>query len=112
EPRLVGAVEKSRQGIILLLRNRIVFVVVAPRTPRRQREEALSDNIGAVERVFDSVFFVNRAVFSGALPHPQKGRREFLLFSGVRQQIARQLPLRELIERHVAVESADDPVTI
>jgi hypothetical protein len=75
-----------------------------------------ADRVGPVHHVLDAVFLVDGAVLRRALADPEEGRRQRLLLflrrRLARQQVARQLPGAELIERHVAVECRNHPVAI
>ena len=44
--------------------------------------------------------------------HAQEGSRQFLFFRRVRQQIARDLPSRKLVERHILVERRNHPIPV
>ena len=104
-------VEESVHLIKLLLLERVVLVVVALGTADRQAEPNRADRVDAVDRFletlftsFDSGFAVLRAIAEQAGSDP-------LFDSCVRQEITGDLLDGELVERHVAVEGIDHPMT-
>ena len=107
-----GIQEDARERVVIARRNRIVFVIVTPRAPHGQSEEAARHDVDAI------VAFVGARDFDGAVvvvPRPQAEKSE----SGQRpraplvaEPIARELRLHEVVVRHVVVERLDDPVAI
>ncbi len=84
-PVFVNAVEISRQLIKLFLRQRIVFVVVAPRATKRQPHKHGRGRIHAIYDVFDSVLFGHDAAFGVDAMVAIEGRGDALIERRVRQ---------------------------
>ena len=104
--------EECRHRVELALRDRVEPVVVAGGAADGQPQKHVADGLGAVLRVDGLVLlrhdpaFVRRDVVA-----LEAGRYE-LVQAGFRQQIARHLLHRELVERLVPVEGPDHPVAV
>ena len=110
ESRFVGVVVEPGHRVIVLVADRVVLVIVTSRTADRQTQKRRSHGVVPIDHVLDAILLVDRAVFRRPLPHSQERGREPLLLRRLRQQIARELPGAKLVERHIPVERADDPV--
>ena len=107
-PRLVVVVQEREEPVILLLRERIVFVRVALRALDGQAEDAFPDGVHAVEhRVHAELLGINRALHV-AHRIAEKTRRRNLLLRRAGQLITRELFNDEAVVRHVAIEGVDD----
>ena len=75
--------------------------------PKKHRAECVDpiDDVLHTELLFDNAGLVVNHVIS------IEARRDLLVDRRVRQQITSQLLNRKLVEGHVVVERADDPVT-
>ena len=110
EASLVDAVKERAERIIVRLADRIVLVIMAPGAAYGEAQEGAADEFASFGHVLDTVLLVDDAVLRAALAQsPERGGKK--LFPGrVRQQVARELPARELVVGHVLVECFDDPV--
>ena len=111
QPRLVHVVEEREELIKFLLRKRVELVVVAPAALEREPEERRAKGSHAVVDIVDAVFLLDRAPLVLLLVKPAEGRGEQLLVGGMREEVARHLPERELVPGEVLVEGLDYPVT-
>src|SRR5206468_8778799 len=102
--RAFRARDHTIEAIVVLLRDRVVFVVVAARARDRQTQKPAR---GRVNLIVDLVVQV-------VVEEPPQGQKTQRGQSPNRQfwfdQIRRQLILHELIERQVLIERADDVV--
>ena len=108
----VVAIDEREQPIIFLLRQGIIFVVVALGALNREPEHALADRVHAIEhRVHPELLGVHAAFF---IEHrvAQKTGRHNLVLRGIGQQIAGELLDNELIIRQIAIERVDHVITI
>src|SRR5262249_4971540 len=110
--RLVVVVQKRVEAVILRLRNRIEFVIMALGATDRQAEEGFADRVNAIDYAFDAELFGIDAALLIEHGVAKEARRHAVLQRRMRQQIARQLFNRELIERQILVERVDHPVAI
>ena len=110
QPRLVHVVEEREELIKLLLRQRVELVIVAPAALEREPEERRAKGSHTVVDVVDAVFLLHRASLVLLLVKPAERGGEQLLVGGMREQVARHLPERELIPGEVLVEGLDHPV--
>ncbi len=74
-----GAVEKSEQAVVLGVRNRIVFVCMAPGTVQRHAKEYRAEIFRSVKAVFDLELRSDRSAFGRRWIEPDKTSRDFLL---------------------------------
>ncbi|MCG3163389.1 MAG: hypothetical protein JMDDDDMK_04795 [Acidobacteria bacterium] len=87
--RFVVVVHKRVEAVILRLRDRVEFVVVALSAIDRQAEERLADGVNAVNDAFDAELFWVNAAFLVEHRISQKARRHPVVQRGLRQQISR-----------------------
>ena len=111
EPFLGDGVEEGKKLVELFLRNRIVLVAVAARATHRHAHPDVRSRLDTVDDVLGLILLRDRAPLEVDHVIAVESRSDLLLQSGVREQISGQLLRGELIERHIAVESVDDPVT-
>ena len=108
----VDRVEESRHRIKVPLRERVVLVIVAPRTIKSHPQENRPGRDDSVDDVSNVNFLSNRAAFAGCHMAAVEARRDELIFARVFQQIACQLLNGELVKRHVPIKRSHHPVTI
>ena len=108
--RLGDRVEVRRELVVLLLRERVVLVIVTPAAADGQAEPHGAGRLDSVEDVLDARLLGDPAALAVERMVAVKARRDLLVESRVRQQVARQLLDGELIERHVRVQGVDGPV--
>ena len=87
-------------------------MVVAGRTTERQAEKDRAGGFHAIDHVAHEHFFFDHAAFVGRHVGAAKAGGDLLHQCGIVQKISRQLLDRELVERHVVVEGADDPIAV
>ena len=107
-----GDVTKERQhGVVVPLRNRIDFVIVAARAADCHPKKRLTGRPQYVVEIFVSCQF---AISRFIIPNAQtiKTSRSDAISITVRQEVAGQLLLDEAVVRLVLIEGADDIVTI
>ena len=63
EPKLVNVVEEGEEFVVLLLGDRVVFVIVASCTFEGQAEERRGEGMGPVRDLLDPEFFRGAAAF-------------------------------------------------
>ena len=109
-PALVDAVEEAEQPEIVLLADRVELVVVAPRALDAHAQQRASERVHTVGDVLDPILLRDDAALLALHVVAIEAGGQPLLVGGRRQQVARQLPRDELVERQVAVEGANHPV--
>ena len=110
--RLVVVVQEGEELVILVLLERIVFVVVALRALDGEAEHAFAEGVHAVEhRLHAELLGVNRAlhVHHGIA---QVAGGDDLILRGVRQHVAGELFEDELVVGQVLVEGVDHVIAI
>ena len=105
-------IEEGRHLVELALRERVELVVVAHRAAGRQAEPDLRGGLGAIARVQDQVLLGDHPPFAGGDVAAVEAGADQLIERAIGQQVAGELLDRELIERHVPVESIDHPIAI
>ena len=105
-------VEERGHTVKFALRDRVELVVVADGATGGQAHPHLVRRLGPVPRVQHEIFLGNRAAFVRRDVATVEPRRDFLIDGRVRQQVARQLLDRELIEFHVGIEGINHPVAV
>ena len=85
---------------------------VAARAGHGETKPDRAGRLDTVESVFGLVFIFDGAALAGAHVAADVTGGNFLHGRRVRQQIARKLFGRELVERHVLVERVDDPLAV
>ena len=107
-----GVVEERGELVELALAERVVLVVVADRAAHAHAEPGLAEGLGAVAGVEDLVLLVDEPALVGGDVAAKEARGHPLLQGRVREEVAGQLLDGELVEGHVGVEGADDPVAV
>jgi hypothetical protein len=110
-PLLHSRIEEGEQLIVFALGNRIVFVIMTPRAADGQPHPHRRRSLEAIGDILDPILLINHAGFPCHHVIAVEPGRDLLLRGGRGQQIPGELFDRKLIERHVAVECLDDPVT-
>jgi hypothetical protein len=114
----VGAAIEERQCLVVLrVRDGVVFVRMALRAAPRQPHPNAHRRIRAIEHGGDAIFLVVGSALVVGHRVAMEGGGDELLFAGSfvlipREQVPRELLARELIEGHVRLERADDPVAV
>ena len=108
--RISGVVKKREKLVILFLRNWIVFVVVALGTLHSEPHPDICGGLNAICHILNPQFFGKCASLIARCMISIEPRCDLLGNSGLRKKIASDLLNRELIKRHVAVVSLDDPI--
>ena len=110
EAGLLGRVEEREEPIVILLRDGIVFVVVAAGAFHREPEKRAGRRVNPVGVVLHAELFIHAAPFICLAMQAVEGRRGFLIARGVGQQVAGDLFDDEVVEADVSVEGVDDPI--
>ena len=110
ETGLVDVVEKCEQPVKILLRNRIVFMIVAARARQREAEEHRAHRLHAIGHVFHNPFVRNRATLGVDAVVAVEARGHLREKIAVRQQVARHLFGHKPIKRHIVIERLDQPI--
>ena len=108
----VDGVEVGEELVELLLRNRVVFVVVAAAAVHREPHPGGTRGLDAVDDVLGEPFFDDATSLAVKAVVAVEGRGHDLVAVRFRQEVAGELFDREGVERLVAVEGFDDPVSI
>ena len=103
-------IEECEELIKLLLRDGIVFVIVATAASHRQTKPYRRCCFNPVDDGFHAPFLGNNAPFSVDPMIAIEAGRDLLIHRRIRQQIPRQLIDRKLIERLIPIERRDDPI--
>ena len=110
ETVLVLIAEHRRHREVVLLRDRVVFVVVAARTFHRQTHEAVAGGHHAVIDAILAELLGDRAALEGHAVDAVEGRRHALVLGRVGEEIPGELFRQELVIRLVVVEGLQHPV--
>src|SRR5262245_24862860 len=105
-------VEESEEAIVLTLRDRVEFMVVALRATERQAEPDRRGGVDTIDRGFDPKLLLVDAAFVIDLGVAVKSSGDELFGGCAWKQIPSKLPDRELVERKVSVECAHHPVAV
>ena len=105
-----NVVEEGAEGVEILLRGGVVFVIVADGATDGQSHERSPVGLGALARDVDAEFLGNGSTFvaADAQAHVAAGDEGVEIFG--RHQVAGNLLHGELVEGLVAVEGADEVV--
>ena len=103
-------VKEGVDAVIVPLRERIVFVIVALRATDRQPEPGDASRVDAIDHVKIEILRIDQAAFVAGHDIAVKAGRDLLVDGRAWQKIARDLFDRELVERQVRVERLDDPL--
>ncbi len=87
-------------------------MVVTDGTAGCEPHPCLHRRTGAIDGVTIQPFFRNGSAFTCCHVAAIKSGRDELILSRLRQQIARELPFRELVKRQILIEGFHNPVTI
>jgi hypothetical protein len=104
--------EEGGHAVEVALRERIVLVIVALRAAHRRAEPDAGDIPHAVGGVLRGVLLGLGSPFLGGLQKPVVARCDLLPDRRRRQQVARQLLDRELVERLVFIERLDHVIAV
>ncbi len=111
-PRFVVAVEEREQAVVFLLRNGVVFVIVALGALDGQAEHRLSDGVHAVEhRVHAKLLGIDGALLVEHGIAQEAGGHDLILV-GVRQLVAGKLLDEELVVGQITVEGVDHVIAV
>ena len=103
--------EEREHRVELPLRERVVLVVVALCAADSQSEPGVGDRVEAVHGLLEALLGVFRARLPVLDPIAQEAGRHALLYGRPGQQVAGDLLHGEAIERLVAIDRFDDPLT-
>ena len=109
---VLGVVEDRKEGIVIALADRIELVVVALGTIHGEAQPDAAGGIDAIGHALEAVLFHRIRLPPGLRGVAVEAGGEALLVRGTGEHVAGQLLNGELIKRHVAVEGANDPVTV
>ena len=109
---IVAVAEERHQPVVILLAEGIVLVVVALRAAQRRAEPDGGGRVDAIDEHLVVGLFRIDAPFLVRHRVAVESARDDLLRRRVWQHIAGDLLDREAIERHVAIERVDHPVSI
>ena len=109
--RVRDAVKEGEELEILPLRNRIELVVVAAGALEREPHEGGGRGLRAVGHVFHAILLVDHAPFGREHVVAAEAGGDPLGLRRLGQEVARELLDHELVERHIAGEGIDHPVT-
>ena len=112
DARLVGVVEKSKQPVILNLRNGVVFVVVTLRAAKSQAKHHLARCGNAVKNRVDAELFLVYPALGVDLCVAMKPGGDALGQGGTVQHVAGELLDDKPVERQVTVRRVDHPVAV
>ena len=107
----VDAVEESIEAIVVGLCDGIELVRVALRATKREAEPDGAHGVHTIDDVVDAGLFLVASAFAIGHVIAVKTGGDFLLRSGVRQQVAGELFACELVEWFVSVEGLDHVIT-
>ena len=86
-------VEKSKSAVIIFLRDRIVFMVMAFGTFKGECQESFAKSVGPVSYIFDPVFFIDHTAFLGDFVVPVESGSQLLFPGGIGEEVTGQLPV-------------------
>jgi hypothetical protein len=101
-------VEEGEEAEVVALGDGVELVVVAARAGEGESEPDGADGLGHVEDVLDAVLLGDAAAFAVDRVVAEEGGGERM--PGLGEQVARDLPDRELVPGEVLVEGPDHPV--
>ena len=104
--------EERVELVKFLLRDGVKLVVVADRALTGERHPGVHRRGGAIHGVTEDIFRIDRAAFAGGHVAAVEATRDELILRRIRKQIAGELLDGELIERQIAIVSADHPVAV
>ena len=87
-------------------------MVVAPRAFKRQPQERGPKRIDAIDDIRDAELFLDDTSLFVLRVEPVERRGDALRLRRIGEQVARELPRCELVERQVVVEGGDHPVAV
>ena len=109
--RLCDVIEERKDGVKVLLANRVVFMVVAACAAKCHPKPDSAGGFDAVDDGFDAPFFGDYAAFGiDAVVTVEPGGDD-LFGRGIREHVSGELFDSELVIGLVGVEGIDDPVT-
>ena len=105
-------IEEGVERIKLLVRDRIELVAVADGALAGEAHPGVRHRGRAVDGVAEEQLVVDRAALARRDVAPREPGGDLLVGRGIRQQVAGELPDRELVERKILVEGLHDPVAV
>ena len=109
-------VKEGEEPVIIALRNRIVFVVMALRTLERRAQPDGAGGVDAVEDLVDAaLFLVGAGLYVGRRRAVEARGDEWIgifLWVGLGQEITGELHDGESVEGEVGIHRAHDPIAI
>ena len=112
EGRHRGVPEEGRQGVELLLADRVELVVVAGRATAGQAHPDRAERLDLVLGVVRHDLLGDGAALAGGREAAAVARGHDLLEGGVREEVAADLFDRELVEGLVRLERAQHPIAV
>ena len=106
---VVGLVEECVQLVVIVMRQRVLFMRVAFAATHGQSQPRRPRRVGAILGGLDAKLFDIRVVVQAV---PQETGRDTLLGGGAGSEIAGQLFDGELIEGQIAVKRIDHPIAM
>ena len=103
-------IKKREQRVVVALRDRIVFVIVALRARHRQAHPCRRRRVHAVEKIVPALLLRDRAALAVQQMIAIESGRDELIARRIRQQIAGELFDRKLVERHVRIQRTHHPI--
>ena len=97
ETALVNAVKEGKKAVVVLLSDRVIFMVVAPGALNRQTEERCAGSMDAVSDVLNAIFLFNTSSLVGLAVVTVKSCCETLFSGRVREQVTGKLPRNKLV---------------
>ena len=110
--RLVGIVDKREHPVVVALRERVVFVVVALSALDRETQNGLADRVHSVEHRLHPELLGIRAALGVDHGIAQEAGGNAIMLRRSRKQVASDLLDDELVVGHVCVECVDYPIAI
>jgi hypothetical protein len=110
--RVLSRVEKREEPEILSLSDGVVLVIVALSAGERRTEPDFGRGVDPIDYGGDAELLGIGPAFGVRHRVAVGSGRDMVRRPGVRQQVACDLPDRELIERHVLAERIDNPVPV
>ena len=108
---LRNLIERGHQPVIIALRERVVFVVVALRAGQGQPQPGRGRRVHAVEEDVEALLLGDGPTLAVEQVVAIEARGNELVVGRLGQQVARELLDGESVKRHVRVQRAHHPIT-
>ncbi len=105
-------IEERIERIKLLVGDRVELVAVADGALAGEPEPGVRHRGGAIDGVAEEQFFIDRSSLARRDVAPRETGGDLLVGRRIRQQVAGELPDRELVEREIVVEGLHHPVAV